>query len=69
MTPTRNWAPVAEAAARLGVSVSTMHNMIKDGRIYAFRLTGAARGRLCVPNSEIERHLIETGQLAEPTAA
>lgn len=69
MVTTRDWAPVAEAAVRLGVSISTLHNMIRDGRINAYRPTGSPRGMYRVPNAEIERHLIETGQLAEQSAA
>lgn len=69
MATAQNWSKVAEAARHLGVSVSTLHNMIKDGRIDAYRPTGAPRGRYRVPNSEIERHLIETGQIPAPAAA
>jgi excisionase family DNA binding protein len=58
-----------EVAEQIGVSESTVRNMIRDGRLRAFRPSGAKRGQYRVLTSEVVRHQIETGQLAEPAAA
>jgi excisionase family DNA binding protein len=69
MATTRTWLTVAEVADVFGVSVSTVHNMIKDGRILAIRPSGAPRGQYRIPGSEVVRHQLETGQLPTPAAA
>lgn len=69
MATTRTWLTVAEVADRIEVSVSTVHLMLKDGRLNGYRPTGVGLWR--VPESEVVRHQIETGQLvpADTTAA
>lgn len=66
---THDALPVADAARHLGVSVSTLHTMLRDGRLRGYRPTGAARGAWRVPRSEIHRHLVHTGQTAAPPTA
>lgn len=49
---------LAEAAGRLGVSVRTMHRMIKENKIQAFKVLGQWRIR----ENEIERIMGGGGQ-------
>jgi excisionase family DNA binding protein len=58
-----------EVAEQIGVSESTVRNMIRDGRLKAFRPSGSARGQYRVLASEVVRHQIDTGQLPAPAAA
>lgn len=67
MATTRTWLTVAEVADRLEVSVSTVHLMLKDGRLNGYRPTGI--GPFRIPESEVVRHQIETGQLVQADAA
>ncbi len=69
MAPIVDGLPTAEVATRLGVSDATIRNMVRDGRLKGFRPSG--RGPIRIPESEVVRHQIETGQLspAEATAA
>lgn len=68
MTTTRTWLTVAEVADEFGMSVSTVHVMIKDGRLQAYRPSGSPRGMYRVPQAEVVRLQIETGQIT-PAAA
>lgn len=69
MATTRSGLKVAQVARRFDVSESTVYAMIRDGRLAVIRPSGAPRGWIRVPESEVERHLAETGQLPEPAAA
>ncbi len=71
MATTTDGLSTAEVASRLGVDPTTVRNMVRDGRLHAFRPSGAKRGMYRIPESEVVRHQIETGQLvpAEATAA
>ena len=67
MAPIADGLPTAEVAARLGVSDATVRNMVRDGRLAGFRPSG--KGPIRIPESEVVRHQIDTGQLAAPAAA
>jgi len=66
MAPIEDGLPTAEVAKRLGVSNATVRNMYRDGRLKGFRPSG--KGPLRIPETEVVRHQIETGQLGELAA-
>lgn len=69
MATTTDGLTTAEVASQLGVDPTTVRNMIRDGRLKGFRPTGATRGKILIPVSEVVRHQLETGQLPTPAAA
>lgn len=69
MATTTDGLSTAEVAIRLGVDPTTVRNMVRDGRLKAFRPTGHIRGNFRIPESEVVRHQIETGQLVPADAA
>ena len=69
--PERRAYRVDETAEMVGVSVSTIRNWIRDGRLRALRPAGPGAGRaVLVPAAEIARLLADDAEAQpEPSAA
>ncbi len=57
-----------EAAMRLGISLSLVYQLCKDGQLEHYRLgSRGKRGRIRIALSEVERFLAESVRRLQPT--
>lgn len=60
-SPLRQTLTVSELAATLGIGIRQAYALVRDGRVYSFRVGR----RICIPRSAVERLLAGEGRRDE----
>lgn len=58
--PSRQWLKTDEAAAVVGLSIDTIREAIKNGRLRAYRPGGGTRGHFLISSEDLDQWVRES---------